>query len=482
VAVCVLGFAFLAAEAQTHALNASGVKVIEIAPAWFGQDRSSPAIVTIRNLHGVFRRTWDPIAIQARGNEMRITTSTGDPSTDEFESSKEVPRTSEDTVSSQSVVALLTALQAPVIGSPELSNLGISHAWLASRSEDAAKRVGNLGEPNDAQQRRFFEKSFTDLALINRLLPQIVGASWTDDPVWVHVSIEFASGDHWTAETTSQPAFMLPWTCKGRGTTIRSFNADVSRAVAALLPKGAINRSRLAGDGLEDLVVRAVEPAIKQRWQQIGAEDKAGNALAVLRQRYQIRRSEVSDHIGLAYGPDQYHDSPHETNLQADVRLASFPTNLTVATVFPIENGNAVGLDNFMHVGAKYEQLVLANPWIMASLRKHSDLGAWLMFVKDASMSEKAVRIFTADMHALGRDDLSQDVSAHRDEVSLLNYYGNELIIFPDHHAIVWRWGPYRELFSWSASSLKTQRCEEYATVTEGCTAAVIDPNGNLKK
>ena len=30
----------------------------------------------------------------------------------------------------------------------------------------------------------------------------------------------------------------------------------------------------------------------------------------------------------------------------------------------------------------------------MASLKKHSDLGAWLMFVRDTSMSDKAMRIF----------------------------------------------------------------------------------------
>ena len=100
----------------------------------------------------------------------------------------------------------------------------------------------------------------------------------------------------------------------------------------------------------------------------------------------------------------------------------------------------------------------------MASLKKHGDLGAWLMFVRDTSMSDKAMRIFSSDMHDLGRDDLAREVSEHRSEVVLLNYYGNYLIIFPDHHAIIWRWGKYRDLFSWPADTLKTERCEDYAT------------------
>ena len=54
----------------------------------------------------------------------------------------------------------------------------------------------------------------------------------------------------------------------------------------------------------------------------------------------------------------------------------------------------------------------------------------------------------------------------------LLNYYGNYLIIFPDHHAIIWRWGKYRDLFSWPADTLKTERCKDYATSTEMHTRA----------
>ena len=228
--------------------------------------------------------------------------------------------------------------------------------------------------------------------------------------------------------------------------------------------------------------MRAIEPTIKRQWQQIGAEDQAGRALAVLRQHYAIRRSEVSDHISLTFGPDSYDSSNKQTNLQADVRRQSFPTNLVVATVFPFENGNAVGLDSFLRNGDKYEQTVLSNPWLMASLSKHRDLGAWLIFVKDTSMSDKALRIFSSDMHDLGRDDLAREVAQQRSKVALLNYYGTYMILFPDHHAVIWRWGKYRDLFSWPAATLKTERCERYPTVTEGCVAAQIDSSGHLLK
>ena len=60
-----------------------------------------------------------------------------------------------------------------------------------------------------------------------------------------------------------------------------------------------------------------------------------------------------------------------------------------------------------------------------------------LHFSEGRSLTDKALRIMTADMHLLGRDDLAQEVAVHRDDVALLNYYGSELILFSDHHAIV---------------------------------------------
>jgi hypothetical protein len=468
------------AVAQSAAPPASTIKRIQISPVWGGSHAQDQAFINIRNVKGVFKRSWNPTAVAAENNVFRIIASDSD-SPPEAQRKVEPHRLSEDTVSPDAVLALVRALSAPEMPTPVLSNLGITRTWLEQRASEEGKRVGALGEPNDERQQKFFHDSFTDLTLVKRLLPRVVGATWTGDGVWVHFVVEFANGHIWTAETTSLTAFTLPWTCKADGKTTRTFNADISRAVARLLPEGAVNRDRLAGKGLEDQIHFQVEGAIKQRWQQIGAEDIAGEALALLREKYTIRRTEVSDHIGLHFGPDQYIDGTREKSLQADVRLDSFPENLTVATVFQLENGKAIGLDDFLRNGSQYERLVLENPWVMASLRSHSDLGAWLVFVKDASMSDKAMRIFAADMHALGRDDLTQEVSAHRYEVADLSYYGNELILFPDHHAIVWRWDPSRDVFAWPGSALKTQECSDYNTLNQGCVAAEVELDGSLK-
>lgn len=455
---------------------------IEIAPKWNGGTQSPNSVVTIRSTSAGFQRSWDSVALAPENNVLRISAGPSDAMTEQPSTPASTPALSQDAIAPSEVSALVKAVGSPALLKPELANLGISSAWLAERAANAARTVGSLGEPNDTRQQEFFRRSFTDITMIGTMLPRIVGTSWTDDPVWVRVKIQFADGKTWTAETRNQASFMLPWTVQRNGESFKTFNADIPRAVATLLPKGAVNREGIAGAGLDNSIVRAIEPTIKRQWQQIGAEDQAGRALTVLRQNYAIRRSEVSDHISLSFGPDSYDSSNKQTNLQADVGRQSFPTNLVVATVFPIENGHAVGLDSFLRSGDKYEQIVLLNPWLMASLNKHRDLGAWHMFVKDASMSDKAMRIFSSDMHDLGRDDLAREVSQHRSDVALLNYYGSYMILFPDHHAVIWRWGKYRDLFSWPAATLKTERCERYPTVTEGCVAAQIDSSGHLLK
>jgi len=473
--------------AQPAAHSSSAVRLIQIEPIWAGPDEPARAMITIQNVGGVFRRRWDAATLAPENNTFSIS---GDSlnildmqeSDDHANTTPNTPKISEDVVSRDSVTRLVKALQAPAMRTPELSNLGITPAWLEQYIDKAAKSERGMMRGGDERQQALYRKSFTDLNLIKRLLPRIIGSRWTDDSVWVHVTVKFASSESWTAETQALTPFTLPWSCKVAGKTMRTYNADISRAVVALMPEKTMERYRISGEGLEESIRWPLESVIKTKWEMIGAEDQVGYALDLLRKRYTIRRSEVSYYNDPTFGTEPHQGVPLEANLETDVCLTSFPKNLAVATVFPLREGRAIGLEMFLQNGSKYENLVLTNPWIMDSLRAHSDLGAWLHFNQDASMSERAMRIFVADMHKLGRDDLAQQVSGHRDEVALLNYNGSELILFPDHHAIVWRWSNSHELFNWPSSSLEMKGCTDYNTLDVGCVAAIIKPDGSLQK
>lgn len=189
---CVRIALFCAAVACLPALafSQSPVATIEIAPTWNGGAQSPNSIVTIRNTAAGFRRIWDPVALAPENNVLRISVG---PSAAIRDQPSRAPDLSQDVVAPSEVSALAEALRAPALLDPELANLGISSAWLAERAANTAKTVGSLGEPNDARQQEFFRRSFTDVTLIEKLLPRILGASWTDDPVWVRVKIQFAA-------------------------------------------------------------------------------------------------------------------------------------------------------------------------------------------------------------------------------------------------------------------------------------------------
>jgi hypothetical protein len=469
----------LAASAAAQPVP-SRIERIDISPAWAGSASTTEAVVTISNRHGVFKRTWKPSTLTPEHNSVqRFVPDPNAPSATPAEDAQQTAFL-RDTVARQDVLNLIRALTAPPLNAPSLSNLGINQKWLEQQAGDFSKNFGSLGEPNDERQQAYLRKSFTDPVLIEKTIPHVVGSSWTDDGVWVHVSVRFVDGMSIEAETRNQPSFMLPWTCETDGKKVRTFNANISRAVAKLLPEGSVNKARLAGEGLMREIVFQMDGSVTKRWKEIGAEDKAGTALDQLRKQYLIRRSEVSEHIGLHFGPPR--EEPGVENLEADVRLPDFPQNLVVAAVFKLQDGHATGVDTFLEHGSQYERLVLDNPWIMSSLKQHPNLGAWLIYVGNSSMSEKAMNIFAADMHALGRDDLAQEVSAHRTEIADLSYYGNEVLLFPDHHAILWRWDPSRDLFGWRASLVKAQECTDYPTLNVGCSAAVVGPDGHLEK
>jgi hypothetical protein len=119
------------AQSETH--DSSAVQSITIEPIWAGPDQPARAMITIRNEDGVFRRSWDATALAPENNGLRVIAySVLDLNTQESNNhtntTSNTPKISEDVVSQDSVRRLVQALQAPMLRTPELSNLGITSA------------------------------------------------------------------------------------------------------------------------------------------------------------------------------------------------------------------------------------------------------------------------------------------------------------------------------------------------------------------
>jgi hypothetical protein len=71
-------------------------------------------------------------------------------------------------------------------------------------------------------------------------------------------------------------------------------NANISRALAQLMPLSAINRSRIGGESLPNDLAEAVVHCVKCEWKLLDVENKASSTLALLRTRYVIETAEIN--------------------------------------------------------------------------------------------------------------------------------------------------------------------------------------------
>jgi hypothetical protein len=360
-------------------------------------------------------------------------------------------------VSAVQVQSLVDALSAPPLTKMDMTNLGITHEWLASKAESQwpLAQPGEIirtashwppaqarGIGTTAGQKKLFQESFTNLNLVANILPYIGLSIRLDYFAYCKVEIVFNHGSKLSAESYSYSSFMLPWSMKGRGFT---YNADISRSIAALLPAESVNKSTLAGDELASELTFAVMNSIKREWNLLGSEDRAGDALKMLRTAYEVITAEITPYlIRPEYGTYLYFDALQEIDLHATIRRSNFPSNVTDTLVLRYADEKVKGVDEFLKSAAKYEDLVLSVPWLNGYIRDNPNAAVRISYVHDKSFSDKAMDVFAADMKLLGREDLIEQVKSQQAGIALLliNDTNTEShwLLFPDKHMMLWRY------------------------------------------
>ena len=140
---------------------------------------------------------------------------------------------------------IVASTTAPPISSIERDRLGIDAEQLRTWAENHATRMYPR-ELVDGVVERFLDPN--NLA---NLVDVLGGGGWTDDSPSVRVEITLRGGDKIVATSTRQPPLMLPWHVEYQGRAWQTFNPAISRAVAAVLPPGFVERDRLSGEDLE---------------------------------------------------------------------------------------------------------------------------------------------------------------------------------------------------------------------------------------
>jgi hypothetical protein len=243
----------------------------------------------------------------------------------------------DEVVDSGRIQSLIAALRSPTIASPQASNLGISHEWL---SQDVREAPSN-GAPN---QQALFKESFSDLNTIEQLLPSCFKFWKSDDYPSIRVKVVFANGKRWTASSDSYYPLMLPWRVNLNGTEQTTYNAAISRGIAALVPDGSLNRNRLGDEELKTRLAEAVMASIKDKWDFLGVENQAPDSFEILRRNFEVEHPRISPYRSLDYGWVGNEPGSHEKNLLAILRKPSLPPHVGEDVVLLFRDGKIEGV------------------------------------------------------------------------------------------------------------------------------------------
>jgi hypothetical protein len=169
--------------------------------------------------------------------------------------------------------------------------------------------------------------------------------------------------------------------------------------------------------------------------------------------------------------------------LHATLQRSTFPKNFYDTVILLYKDGEVSGAEAFIRNAKHDEDLVLSIPWLVQLCTKYPRLGISLLWVHNQSLSDKAMQNFAADMHALGKDGLAEEVRRVRQDVALLNVnYGDYWLVLPDRRMVLWRYDSVMGLLGWEKSDVSAQECTDYQTVTGGCVGAIVSPDGELVK
>jgi hypothetical protein len=421
------------------------VQQITIRSGWGGLRNSQDATITIRRTPSGFRCDGKPV-------EPRL------------------------------VQALVSAIEAPRILSPDAANLGITESWLKAQVHLQHPRSFSQATKTTAGQQALFEAKFTDLKVAGSAVPALWQYVSFDDYPGARVRVDFLDGSKLEASTHSYYVFMIPWSVAGQdGDT---YNADISRAVSALLPPKTVNKERLAGSALPGKLTEAVMNSIETEWNIKGSEEMVGGALAQLRTKYQVVEAEITPYHHPEYGTATYKGETEEKNLHALLRKPEFPPNLSDAVVLRDDRGKVQGIDAFFQNAPRYESLALSVPWLNQFIQAHPKAFFRISYVHNASFGEKAMRTFEGDMKKREREDLIARVKSQQPQIALLivgiQYSESYWLVFPDKHLLLWRYTGPSGLLKWTPADFGEGECADYRMNNGGCSGREIDPDGNL--
>jgi hypothetical protein len=398
------------------------------------------------------------------------------------------------------IASLVKAVSAPSNPELKVDDLGVTAAWLKAHDAAVVQHFAGTRVNGAPIHAAMLEATFADPGTVNKVVPSLFDKRHYVCPdcsrllLSVKVVVSFDDFTNLQAKSSSRFPYMLPWQLSGTATEATAYNAEISRALAALMPENSANRSRLSGEEFAIDLGGAVMTLVEHQAQLLDVEGKTGGTFHELRSRYSIESASIGNYEDpVLRAPEATAvDAPEGPNLHLLLQVSDPPHNFFQDEVaLQFSNGNVVGTDKFLADAPQFEKLVSSVPWLNQYAKAHPDVPFRLSFVHTTSLGDAAMRVFDADMHEIGRDKVMPEVEAAKGGVALLAVGSgaeeSDWLIFPDQHMLLWRFfqtptSGKPNLLKWGPASFAAKPCAKLRNNSLHCVGAEISPDGKLQK
>ncbi len=328
------------------------------------------------------------------------------------------------------VQTLLSAVEAPAIKEPTLAECGIDQKWLEANYKQALedythKKLKDLSP----KQVELFRTHFIDANYSQARFAESFKGWHTDDFPKMTVTVT-ANGEEFGVMSESQNLFMLPWFGLG-------YSCQISRAVAALLPKKFPNRERLTpGHRFVWELTSQIMQDIRHDWDLLETDYRVGPAVAPIFAKYGPVKSAISNLSSIDLDGGQAWN--------AELKSCQLPPNLILGVSLTYNNKELFGADQFLRTAPTYSDLVLSVPWFSKFLSAHPETIAELRYVNGRSLSRKAEEILTKELREHGKVKLADRVSQAATESAFLEINSGSgcwtrVVVLPNKDVLVWQ-------------------------------------------
>jgi hypothetical protein len=378
------------------------------------------------------------------------------------------------TVDADKVARLARALSAPPVEALDTASLGIDRAWLErnARAALAAAYQSPMGEPV-AEQLALFVRLFTDPAVVGQSVERALGGGGIDDYPEIEVEVRWTDGRSTVVRSSSNRLFMVPLRVETGGEGFGTYDAEIARAIAELLPAQFANRERLAGEGLAKRLAEAVIDANAREWSQVELKAHFGDAVAPLAQRFTVAKSSIGYLTSFDVGGANSSATLAWNATLVDARL---PSSFVVGVSIPITDKKLASLDPFLTRIDAIEARVLAVRWLRKYVDEHTSVRVEIRFVTDRSLSAKAAGAVIAELERTGRGARADRIAASLGDAILLEVYErtslSRWIVLADGGLLLWHFEG-RAPLGRDKASVDAWECGGFY-----CSGVVFGPDG----